>query len=230
MDFVYFHTLIYIAWQDVKSLSHLILKCIIFKNSVFKDQQLYQGSFLQLSWAPQKKTRMGPSSQCFDSLPTCCMWSSHEDCSVDDNYLVQVWMSCHRVCTVTISPCPRWCCSCWSLCCELCCSCCRHICEAQIGPGWERHWTRGCSTPPCWWPCSALCTLQRLTMKVFGLALEVHVCMDRNGWNWCVVFPENCGQKLLPLHTTNPLFRWRWSCAILTFFVEVKIWFQSLPA
>ena len=46
-----------------------------------------------------KKNRIGPSLQYFDLLPTYCMRSSHEDCSNDhDNYLLQVWMSCHRVC------------------------------------------------------------------------------------------------------------------------------------
>jgi len=66
------------------------------------------GNFLQLSWAPQKKIRMGPSSQCFDSLPSCCMQSSHEDCTI-------TWFKSEWVVTVSAAlwSAWRWEFSCW---------------------------------------------------------------------------------------------------------------------
>jgi len=71
--------------------------------------------------------------------------------------------------------------------------------------------------PPCWWPCSTFWTLQCLTKRVLGPAVNVLLRMNRN---WCrgrVVFPESCCQKHLPLYITNLLFHWRCSCTVLAF-------------
>jgi len=178
------------------------------------------GRFLQISWGPQKSTRMGPSSQYFDSLPTCCMRSSHEDCSVDDNYLVQVWMSCHRVCPLTavlyfalpalmlllLMPLP------WIVLLPL---------QTHM---WAPKWSQmrkilgtRLQHPPL------LMTLQRSPHSVVldddcsQSGPRPYVCMNRNCCNCRVIFPESRGQKLVPLYTTNLLFHWRRNCTILIF-------------
>ena len=60
-------------------------------------------SFLELL-----KNRMGPFSQCFDSLPSCCMQSSHEDCTI-------TWFKSEWVVTVSAAlwSAWRWEFSCW---------------------------------------------------------------------------------------------------------------------
>jgi len=76
---------------------------------------------------------MGPSSQYFDSLFTCCMRPSREDCSVDDNYLVQNRNELPPCLPFAFSsaffpdsaPADDF---------KLCYSCCRHICETHNSP------------------------------------------------------------------------------------------------
>jgi len=90
---------------------------------------------------------------------------------------------------------------------------------------------RSC-VPPCWWPCSTFRTLQCLTTKVLGLALDVHVRMNTNCCRGRVVFPQSYGpgQNLLPLQITNLLFHWHTAAPSGPFspFVEVKIYSRAV--
>ena len=116
--------------------------------------------------------------------PTC--YFSNSDSQLSYIYTAYTSLACVAFATIlhfqTLATCQAT--SCWCLCHELCCSCCRHICEAENGPRRQRHWRNRCRTPPCWWPCSVLRTSQCLVMKVLGLALDIHVRMDRNCCSW----------------------------------------------
>lgn len=73
------------------------------------------------------------------------------------------------------------------------------------------------------------CTLLYLMMEVLSMDLDVHVHVNGDCSCICVAFPDNCGQKFLPWHTTNPL-HW-WCCVTLcesTYWLRRKLF--SEPA